>query len=69
MTVPASALEREIGRLSLADRWRLLRWIARSHPAIVQAGLARLPATRKADVAVLSWTISPAAPEEVAGKP
>jgi hypothetical protein len=66
MPAPASTLERDIDRLSPADRWRLLRWIAGRNPTIVRDGIRSLPSLRKADIVVLSWALRE--PEEQAAE-
>lgn len=62
----ATQLECDISKLSLADRWRLLRWLARQQPALVQRGILTIGATRKQDARILDWKIS-GSPEGMAG--
>jgi hypothetical protein len=50
-----AGVEREIRRLSIAKRWRLLSIMARRYPTSVTDALSRMQ--KKKDITVVAWTI------------
>ena len=56
-------LEERIDSLSVSERWRLLRWLARRYPAEVKAGVSKLRPMGDAAIAVKTIGYEPS--EEV----
>lgn len=54
--VASKELKGRVNRLSLAERFRLLHWLADKNPDLVRNGIASLGT--RSDVTILAWHIN-----------
>jgi hypothetical protein len=54
--VASKELKSQVNRLTLADRFRLLHWLAERDPGLVRRGVMSLGT--RADITILAWSIN-----------